>query len=161
MTKLIVETKGPYQLSGSLMDGSDRVPHDRPAVVTQTTYIELRIKSDVSGLRVLAEGLPDTATDAGFLDTLKECEGDVELAVEAYVSEVGADAGAEPEKKETAAERKKRLAEEKKADEEKAAAAEADKKRGKEGFSSSDAVPKPQDGKLTPSPSTDIELQKG
>jgi hypothetical protein len=159
MTKMIVETKGAYQLAGSMMDGSDRVPFDRPAVVAKSTYIELKIQSEVSGLAVHADDLPDTASDEDFAATLAECDGDVEAAVEIYLSELKGIEDQKP-KKENASDRKARLAAEKKADEDKKAAADA-ANRGKEGFTASDAVPPAKPGTLAENPSTDIELQKG
>lgn len=82
--KMIVETVGPYMLLGSTMNGSDAVEHNRPCVVVATTYIQLKAAAGV--VKILKQDLPDEANDADFAGFWAECEGDVDLAVESYVS---------------------------------------------------------------------------
>lgn len=104
--KMIVETTGPHMLMGSLMNGADAVPHDRPAVVLATTYIQL--KAAAGALKILKQDLPDAAEDAEFAKYLAEAEGDVELAVESYISSIPSED--EAPKPETAKQRKAREA---------------------------------------------------
>lgn len=82
--KMIVETTGPFQLSGSTMDGADVVPFNRPAVVQATSYIQM--KAAAGQVKVLHQEVPMEATDEGFLEHWKECKGDVPLAVESFMS---------------------------------------------------------------------------
>lgn len=57
---------------------------DRPYVVTYTPFFEAR--TGKGEIRILTNGLPDGAIDEEFVNFLKDSDGDVELAVAAFVS---------------------------------------------------------------------------
>jgi hypothetical protein len=82
--KMIVETVGSIQCMGSLMAGGDAVPHNRPAVVEATTYIQMKAASGV--IKILAQDVPDNANDAEFAGFWLSAKGDTELAVESYLA---------------------------------------------------------------------------
>jgi hypothetical protein len=84
MKKLLVETPDNTQLMGSLHSGADRVPFDRPAVVLQTGYIELKL--DTKALTQLAE-LPETATDESWAEFSAGKDVDQDL-IDAYVADL-------------------------------------------------------------------------
>lgn len=81
MTKLIVETTGPFML---MLGAAGEVPHNRPAVVSTGSGVDQQIA--IKALKVLAGDLPDEANDADFAGFFQSSEGDVPLAIEAYVS---------------------------------------------------------------------------
>lgn len=81
--KHLVETKGHFMLIDPV--SGQEIPAQRPAVVEFTSFFQHRTAMDQ--IRILAEDLEDSATDEAFVDTLKESEGDVDLAVEAFKSE--------------------------------------------------------------------------
>lgn len=74
MTKLIVETYGSYQLTGSTFDRSDAVPFDRPAVVVQNLFIQIRLDAhrDFGGALKNYGEVADIATDADWERHLTE-----------------------------------------------------------------------------------------
>lgn len=89
MTKAIVETIGPFQLTGSMFDLSDAVPFDRPAVVVRTSFIDVKIGADVDGRLKLYGNVDDEATDADWLEHITECgygtdDFDPQFAYESY-----------------------------------------------------------------------------
>lgn len=99
MSKLLVETKGPFFLMGSRLDLADRVQHERPCVVLATSYIETKAAEGV--LLIIRNDLPQEANDVDWAAHYAECEGDLELAIESYLSTLPspAEPEAEPEAK--------------------------------------------------------------
>lgn len=90
MNKLIVETPDSTQLMGSLFSGEDRVPFDRPAVVVQTSYIELKLASRAV---VKLADVPDSATDATWAEHLAEAgQEDMAFAIDSYISTLPSEA---------------------------------------------------------------------
>lgn len=141
MSKLLVETTGEFQLV-DIGNNSKLVRHEGYTVVEQSSYLAERVAN--GQLRIIAE-LGDGATDEDWVDAVKQSDGDIELARDAFKSEfpVGS-----TDKKLSAAE-KKALAEKEASDkaEREAAekkAAEAAKAGGGTGdsFKSSDAAKK-------------------
>lgn len=124
MHKAIVETRGAFQLMGSLHTGEDRVPYDRPSVVLRTYYIDSKIGAKIDGgLKLLADELPIEANDADWLETLEASRDDdgnydVEAALAAYRSELNVAAETDEEKaarEQAEADETQRLADEAKA----------------------------------------------
>jgi len=82
--KLLLETTGDFMLMDRSQDIS--IEADRPAVVSNTPFIEARL--GMGNLRVLGQ-LNDEATDEEFKQYLRDCVGDVALAVESFLSSFG------------------------------------------------------------------------
>lgn len=82
MKKILVQTAGGF----TYVDDSNMqvVAHDRPCVVVATPFIKTRI---ADGRVELLGEVGEDATDADFRATLTEAEGDVELAVAAFLTE--------------------------------------------------------------------------
>lgn len=84
MPKLLVETSGPHIL---LHPTGIVVHHNRPTVVPKTDWAPYEMSR--GNLRVLHE-LPDDATDVEWSIWLRECEGDMDLAIASYVAKFSA-----------------------------------------------------------------------
>lgn len=80
--KLLVETTGSFQF----IYAGERVPHNRPAVVAPNHFWDAEI---VKKSLVALSPLSGEATDAEFVSTLKECEGDINLAVASMIDRFG------------------------------------------------------------------------
>ena len=97
--KLIVKTKGSFSLIDSRH--GQEIPKLRPVVVVHTAKVADFIKR--KQLEKVCE-VPDAATDAELVEYLKSAEGDVDLAISAYISFLngeapeGAEAGEGAEK---------------------------------------------------------------
>ncbi|MER8983964.1 hypothetical protein [Mesorhizobium sp. M0843] len=88
MNKLLAETKGSFQLH-DLAHMGQRLRANRPGVVENTFFIQDRIGR--GQIRVIAELKPE-ASDDDFIGYVKESEGDMQLAIDAFLSEFGAEA---------------------------------------------------------------------
>lgn len=64
--KAIVETKGTFQLMDPGLN--QFIPHNRPAVVTVTPFIQTRL--GLGQLTVVAGSLPDIASDAELVASI-------------------------------------------------------------------------------------------
>jgi len=82
--KCIVETTGMFLLVNT---NGEEVRATRPSVVTNTNFIETRLQKEQ--LKILARGLPDSATDAEFKEFLKASPDDVKLAVASFCGKFG------------------------------------------------------------------------
>lgn len=80
--KVIAHTTGNFQL----LDGQsgDLISAFRPSVVTQTPFINAR--RGLRQIEIIAEDLPDDASDVEFAKHWQEANGDMELAVQSYVA---------------------------------------------------------------------------
>ena len=86
MTKAIVETVGPYSYQDLSLAPPGHIPHDRPRVVEVTPYVSTLI---AQGKVLLKHALvPENGTDAEFVRVLAAAEGDVELAIASFISEL-------------------------------------------------------------------------
>lgn len=83
MKKILVETKGSYMLH-DLTTGCE-IPHDRPAVVIASAFIDQRISKNQ--IKVLEGDLTDEATDAEFQKSWDASDGKRDLAVDSFLSE--------------------------------------------------------------------------
>lgn len=79
--KVIAHTTGNFQLLDGL--SGDLLSAHRPSVVTRTPFIRERV--GLEQVKVIAEA-PDAATDAEFAKHWKEADGDIELAVQSFLS---------------------------------------------------------------------------
>ncbi|RWD47493.1 hypothetical protein [Mesorhizobium sp.] len=95
MIKLLAETKGSFQLH-DLAHMGQRIHARRPSVVDNSHFIQDRIGR--AQVRVIAELRPE-ATDADFVGYLKESEGDMQLAIDAFLAEFGKEVVDAPEGK--------------------------------------------------------------
>lgn len=82
MTKLLVETTGPFELV-DYSEGMTIIAHDRPSVATNSTFVQSR--TALGQIRVL-DNLTDEATDEEYAKYLKDSDGDQELALSAFKS---------------------------------------------------------------------------
>lgn len=80
MSKLLVETTGEFMLVDYDQKGLI-IEHNRPTVTEPTTFVQTR--TSLGQLRVVAE-LTDEATDEEFAKYVKDSDGDIELAVDAF-----------------------------------------------------------------------------
>lgn len=85
--KALVETTTNSILVDALT--GDVVEWNRPSVVTWSSLLEAR--TGAGHLRVIHANLLDEATDQDFVDCLAACDGKVDLAIEAYLSEMAVD----------------------------------------------------------------------
>lgn len=83
-TMCIVATKNRATM---LTPHFQTIHHNRPTVVRRTDFIDARVHE--GDLTSLATNLPPEATDDAFKLYLKECKGDVKLAVESFCSKFG------------------------------------------------------------------------
>ncbi len=83
--KMLVETKGGFQLLDLGYKGQLIHSH-RPSVAENSHFVQDRIGRDQ--VRVLGE-LKDEATDEDFVKYLEDAEGDLELAIDSFLSEFG------------------------------------------------------------------------
>lgn len=86
MTKILVETTGDFQFLD--LTSGELVRHEGYTVVDQGGMVPERIAN--GDLRIVAE-VSDEATDAEWLDTVKQSDGDLDLAVASFKSEYPAD----------------------------------------------------------------------
>lgn len=93
MIKLLAETKGAFQLNDMAHHAGQRIRSHRPGVVENTHFIQDRIGR--GQIHVIAE-LKDTATDADFVGYVKESEGDMQLAIDAFLAEFGTEVAEQP-----------------------------------------------------------------
>lgn len=115
--KLLVATNGPFQL----MDGSTFIRHEGASVVENSPFLQERS----ANVTILGQ-LDDGATDEGWLAYHKECDGDMDLAVDSFLSEFGIDQRPAKEKGKAKTKAKEKAdAEAKEAEAEAEAAAEA------------------------------------
>ncbi len=63
----------------------EAIHHHRPTLVVHTEFVSQQLAEGT--LRVLARGLPTEANDLDFLESLKECDNDAEVAIPAYCAE--------------------------------------------------------------------------
>jgi hypothetical protein len=117
--KIIVKTTGSFSLYDP--ETLEPVNKERPHLVSNSQFFLLRMAA--GQLKLLADNLPEHASDKDWADCLKQCDGDLELALEAFKAEMLA----KTPKKETKAERKAREKAEKEAAE-RAAAEEEQRK---------------------------------
>lgn len=82
--KYLMETKGQFQLVDYATDNT--IQADRPSVIEMTRFFESRVALDQ--IRVLGK-LKDEASDEEFVKYLAESEGDMELAVDSFLSAFG------------------------------------------------------------------------
>lgn len=87
MSKVIVK---PLKGTGLLNTNGDWLSHMRPSVTILSALLQQRIGS--KEFRVVASELRDEATDAEFLKTLKESDGNERLAIESFESQFSEDA---------------------------------------------------------------------
>jgi hypothetical protein len=118
--KCLVETVGPVYLTDF---NGDEYHHDRPSVVSKSSFLDQNIARGQVKLCV-AEELPGHATDAEWLKCYQAAEGDFELAVASFKAILSGDV----EDEQATAEAAKKAQEEADA----AAAAEAAKKAKEE-----------------------------
>ncbi|RWN60209.1 hypothetical protein [Mesorhizobium sp.] len=85
MIKLLAETKGSFQLH-DLAHKGQRIHARRPSVVENSHFIQDRIGR--AQVRIIAELKPE-ATDAEFIGYMKESDGDMQLAIDAFLAEFG------------------------------------------------------------------------
>ncbi|MCV0350196.1 MAG: hypothetical protein K5863_08975 [Nitratireductor sp.] len=98
MIKLLVETKGAFQLQDLGHKGQLAWAH-RPSVVENSNFIQDRIGR--SQLRILGE-LKDEATDGEFEKFVTESDKDMALAVSSFLEAYGSEAVEEDEPKKSA-----------------------------------------------------------
>jgi hypothetical protein len=79
--KVIAHTTGSFQLIDNL--SGDLVSAHRPSVVSRTSFITARLA--IGQLAILTE-VPDAAKDEEFAKHWKESDGDMELAVQSFIS---------------------------------------------------------------------------
>lgn len=91
MIKLLVETKGEFQLL-DLGHLGQLVAAHRPSVVENSNFVQDRIGRNQ--IRVIGE-LKDEATDAEFVAYSKEAGDDKQLAIDSFLAEFRADAAEE------------------------------------------------------------------
>lgn len=87
MSKMLVATTGEFSLQ--CMDSKQVIHSSRPCVITPTEYLQNRLALKQW---VMLAHLKDEATDEEFVEYLKECGSDRDLAVESFVSAFGVDA---------------------------------------------------------------------
>lgn len=80
--KILAQTKGEFLLFDTAT--SQEIPHNRPAVVDRSHFFDARIA--IGQIQVLHPELKDSATDEEFKKYLKESDGDIDLAVESFLS---------------------------------------------------------------------------
>jgi hypothetical protein len=102
MIKLLAETKGSFQLH-DLAHKGQRILARRPSVVENSFFIQDRIGR--GQVRVISE-LKEEATDEAFTSYVKEAEGDMQFAIDAFLAEFGAEAVEQPAKKKRASKSK-------------------------------------------------------
>ncbi|RWM90005.1 MAG: hypothetical protein EOR84_22615 [Mesorhizobium sp.] len=95
MIKLLAETKGSFQLH-DLAHKGQRIHARRPSVVDNSHFIQDRIGR--AQVRIIAELKPE-ATDADFVGYMKESDGDMQLAIDAFLAEFGKEVVDAPEGK--------------------------------------------------------------
>ncbi|TPJ51676.1 MULTISPECIES: hypothetical protein [unclassified Mesorhizobium] len=95
MIKLLAETKGSFQLH-DLAHKGQRIHARRPSVVENSHFIQDRIGR--GQVRIIAELKPE-ATDEDFVAYVKEAEGDMQFAIDAFMAEFGTEAVDQPVKK--------------------------------------------------------------
>jgi hypothetical protein len=83
MHPVLVETTSDILLVDP--HSGDLIENNRPSVVAWTSFVEARI--GVGQIRLIAGRLIETATDEEFLKYFAECEGNLDLAVESFLSE--------------------------------------------------------------------------
>lgn len=114
--KCLVNTVGSIYLTDF---NGDEYHHDRPSVVSKTSFLDQNIARGQVEL-CIAEELPESATDAEWLKCYQAAEGDLELAIESFKSVLKDDVENE---KALSKKAQKEAAAAKKAEEEAAAAA--------------------------------------
>ncbi len=88
--KILCETTGDFMLV-DLTTGQE-VSSTRPAVISMTNFFSQR--SMIGQLRKLGD-LTDEATDAEFAKYVTDSDGDIDLAVDAFLSSFGVEAPSE------------------------------------------------------------------
>lgn len=91
--KLLVETTGAFQVLNP--DTYERIRHEGLTVVTKSQFIHER--ASIGQLRVKGQ-VNDEASDDEWLETLRESDGDEELALASFLDRYPADAGRPAEK---------------------------------------------------------------
>jgi hypothetical protein len=84
--RMIVVTTGAFSLG--CMVTQQEVHAHRPTVISPSAFLSSRI--GIGQIDILVDKLPELANDVDFEKTFKACDGDPELAIDAYVSEVRA-----------------------------------------------------------------------
>lgn len=92
--KIIAHTTGSFQLIDGL--SGDLVSAHRPSVVKKTSFITARLAIDQ--LKIVAE-VSDAATDEEFAKHWAEAEGDMDLAIQSFLSIYGVDESVQAESK--------------------------------------------------------------
>ena len=84
--KAVVETVGPHAYQDLTTSPVIDIRHEGPQVVVMTPFLSHLVSK--SKLEVLKANLPDAANDVDFQKALKASDGDVELAIDSYISEL-------------------------------------------------------------------------
>jgi hypothetical protein len=87
VTKLLIETTGPFQLLDPVQG---LIPAHRASVVEKSMFIEQRIGMKM--ISIIGE-VSDEAHDVHYIDALAECEGDEGLCRPAFLAEFKPKAG--------------------------------------------------------------------
>lgn len=82
--RMIVATTGNFALA--CLTTAQEIDAFRPSVISPSAFFSSRM--GLNQVNILVDNLPELANDKDFADTLKECDGDVRLAIDAYVAEV-------------------------------------------------------------------------
>jgi len=80
--RAIVETTGSHMLMHPR--SRETVSHNRPSVVMNDSFIHQHLA--IGSVRILARNLPPESSDEEWAEWLKNCDGDVDLAVASYVA---------------------------------------------------------------------------
>jgi hypothetical protein len=80
--KSIVETTGDHMLIH--VKTGESIHAHRPSVAEDDEFLHYQV--GLRHLRILARDLPSTVTDAEWAIWLKECDGDMDLAIASFVS---------------------------------------------------------------------------
>lgn len=82
--RMIVATTGNFALA--CLTTAQEIDAFRPSVISPSAFFSSRM--GLNQINILVDNLPELANDKDFANTLKECDGDVRLAIDAYVAEV-------------------------------------------------------------------------
>lgn len=82
--KCIVETTRDIMLIH--VHTNESIHSHRPTLCKETDWVHSQIS--LRNLRILARDIPDSVTDLDWLESLRACDGDVDLAVSSFVAEL-------------------------------------------------------------------------
>jgi hypothetical protein len=82
--KILAHTTGAFMLVDSTT--GDEIAPFRPSVIRRSSFIDTRVK--LKQIVVVSE-LTEDATDAQFVQFLKESDNDIELAMQSFVAAFG------------------------------------------------------------------------